>query len=229
MTDNNQLDDEKISKSSKLPSNNVSKVIIILSIIIAVISAYILIYIEIPDKPMAGKGEAGSITTNSALIGGDFILNDYNNQEFNSNKLKGKLSLVYFGFTYCPDVCPTTMQKLSVVLEVLDKYHIDINPVFITIDPNRDSAALLKEYLNHFHPKIIGLTGSENQIKHVADLFKVYYTKAKSSVDNADDYMIDHSSFSYLMDKNGNYLKHFYLTSSAEEIVEFIRIYNQNK
>ncbi|NRB10365.1 MAG: SCO family protein [Rickettsiaceae bacterium] len=213
-----------MSEPPKLSNNKASKVIIILSIIIAAISAYILFYVEIPDKPNAGKGGDKNITTNSALIGGDFVLTDYNDQEFNSDKLKGKLTLIYFGFTYCPDVCPTSMQKLSLVLEVLDKYHIDINPVFITVDPDRDSAALLKEYLNHFHPKIIGLTGSKSQIKQVADLFKVYYAKAASSGDEENDYMVDHSSFTYLMDEDGNYLKHFYLSSKAEEIVEFIRI-----
>lgn len=79
--------------------------------------------------------------------------------------MKGRLSLVYFGFTYCPDICPTSLQKLSNVLSTLEKYQIDILPIFITVDPARDTPTLMKEYLGHFHPKLIGLTGDEDTIK----------------------------------------------------------------
>ena len=207
-------------------SSKLSKIIIALSAIIAAISLYILIMVELPDKPLAGQGGAPN---DAVLIGGDFILTDYNGNEFSSELMKGKLSLVYFGFTFCPDICPTSLQKLTNVLTTLDKYQIDVLPIFITVDPSRDTKELLKEYLGHFHPKFIGLTGNEKEISKVADLYKVFYAKAEGAGEAGDKYMLDHSSFVYLMDKNGKYLKHFYMATTAEEIVEFIRIHNSAK
>ena len=204
-------------------SKKISKIILALSAIIAAISLYILVAIELPDKPLAGQGGAPS---EEALIGGKFTLTDHNGNEFNSDTMKGKLSLVYFGFTFCPDICPTSLQKLTNVLSTLDKYQIDVSPVFITVDPSRDTQELLKEYLGHFHPKLLGLTGTNEEIREVADLYKVFYAKAEGADKAGDNYMLDHSSFVYLMDKNGKYLKHFYMTSKAEEIIEFIRTHN---
>lgn len=204
-------------------SKKISKIIIALSVVIAAISLYILVAIELPNKPLAGQGGA---PTEEALIGGEFTLTDHNGNKFNSNTMKGKLSLVYFGFTFCPDICPTSLQKLTNVLTTLDKYQIDISPVFITVDPSRDTQELLKEYLGHFHPKLLGLTGTEEEIREVADLYKVFYARADGADKAGNNYMLDHSSFVYLMDKNGKYLKHFYMTSTAEEIIEFIRTNN---
>lgn len=201
-------------------SKKLSKIIIVLSAVIAAISLYILIAIELPDKPLAGQGGAPN---EEALIGGEFTLTDHNGDKFNNNMMQGKLSLVYFGFTFCPDICPTSLQKLTNVLTTLDKYNIDVLPIFITVDPSRDTQELLKEYLGHFHPKFLGLTGTEEKIREVADLYKVFYAKAEGADKAGDKYMLDHSSFVYLMDKNGKYLKHFYMTSKAEEIIEFIR------
>ncbi|MDA9163814.1 SCO family protein [Rickettsiaceae bacterium] len=209
--------------NNKETSTRVTKTIIILSIIVAALSAYILLNFELAEKPLAGQG--GDVN-NAALIGGDFVLTDHNGDEFNSKeKFQGKLTLVYFGFTYCPDICPTSLQKLTNVLETLDKYQIDVQPLFVTIDPSRDNQALLKEYLGHFHPKFIGLTGTEETIKEVADLYKVFY--AKAAVAPGHDpakYMMDHSSFVYLMGRDGKYMKHFYMSSTPEEIIEYIRI-----
>lgn len=201
-----------------------SKIILILSLIIAVISLYILFTVDLPNKPLSGQG--GLKQDQSALIGGKFDLTDHHQQPFSSQQMLGKLSLVYFGFTFCPDICPTSLHKLAEIITTLDKYQIDILPLFITIDPSRDQADLLKEYLGHFHPKILGLTGSEAEIRKVADLYKVYYAKSTDSAEKDDKYMIDHSSFLYLMGKDGNYIKHFYLTDSAADIIEFIRRYN---
>jgi protein SCO1/2 len=201
-------------------SSKLSKIIIALSAVIAGISLYILIAIELPDKPLAGQGGAPN---DEVLIGGDFTLTDHDGNEFSSDMMKGKMSLVYFGFTFCPDICPTSLQKLTNVLTTLDKYQIDVLPIFITVDPSRDTKELLKEYLGHFHPKFLGLTGAEKDIYKVADLYKVFYAKAEGADEAGDKYMIDHSSFIYLMDKNGKYLKHFYMVTKTEEIIDFIR------
>lgn len=207
---------------AKNNNTNITRIILFVGLVIGVIAIYVLLTIKTPNKPLAGQS-SGNIDDN-VQIGGDFELIDYDENSFSSAQLKGKLSLIYFGFTYCPDICPVSLHKLNEVLTTLDQYHIDLTPVFITIDPMRDTPYVLKNYLSNFHPKLLGLTGTPEQIKKVADVFKVYY--AKSNIQNTDDssYMMDHSSFIYLMDKNGRYLKHFYFTSTPEEIIEFIRI-----
>lgn len=200
--------------------SNVIKIIIGVSLLIGVGALYLLLSLKTPDKPLAGQV---NIYEDKAEIGGDFELIDQNGELFNSDELKDKLSLIYFGFTSCPDICPTSLNKITKAVEILSENKIDIVPVFITIDPSRDTPAVLKEYLKHFHPKFIGLTGNEKQIREVADKFKVYYAKVASESDNNQDYMLDHSSFTYLMDKNGKYLKHFYLDSAPKEIMEFLK------
>jgi protein SCO1/2 len=201
-------------------SNKVARIIIILSTIIAAISIYIVLTVELSDKPLAGQGGAPS---GEAQIGGEFTLVDQNGNQFSSEVMHGRFSLVYFGFTFCPDICPTSLQKLTNVITTLEKYQIDVLPIFITVDPARDTFPLLKEYLGHFHEKFIGLTGTEEEIRKVADLYKVYYAIAGGKAED-DKYMLDHSSFVYLMDKNGKYMKHFYMNSSPEEIIEYIRV-----
>jgi len=201
--------------------SKITKIIIIFSIIIAGLSLYILLAIELPNKPLAGQG--GGIN-DDVPIGGKFTLVDQNGDKFDSDKMKGHLSLVYFGFTYCPDICPTSLNKLSNVISTLDKYNIDVMPIFITIDPGRDTSELLKGYLSHFHPKFIGLTGSDEEIKQVADLYKVFYVRTQNPHNGPKNYLLDHSSFVYLMDKKGKYMKHFYMNSTEEEIIEYIRV-----
>ncbi|HJD65137.1 MAG TPA: SCO family protein [Rickettsia endosymbiont of Diachasma alloeum] len=200
--------------------SNVIKIIIGVSLLIGVGALYLLLSLKTPDKPLAGQV---NIYEDNAEIGGDFELIDQNGELFNSDELKDKLSLIYFGFTSCPDICPTSLNKITKAVEILSENKIDIVPVFITIDSSRDTPAVLKEYLKHFHPKFIGLTGNEKQIREVADKFKVYYAKVASESDNNQDYILDHSSFTYLMDKNGKYLKHFYLDSAPKEIMEFLK------
>ncbi|MDN3030417.1 MAG: SCO family protein [Candidatus Tisiphia sp.] len=207
----------------KRQANVIIGIIITLGLLITITSFYLWLSFETPQKPLAGRGRGYN---DDVQIGGKFELTDQDDKIFNSDNLKGKLSLIYFGFTYCPDICPTSLQKIMEVINTLDKYKIDVEFVFITIDPKRDSSDVIKEYLKHFNSKFIGLTGSEQQIKEVADKFKVYYAKIDT---NSEDYMLDHSSFVYLMDRQGKYVKHFYLNSSAQEIIEFIRVMEQQK
>lgn len=202
--------------------NNMAKFIIILGAVVTTISLYLLLSIELPSKPLAG---AGGVKSGGAQIGGEFKLIDQDNNEFDSDSLKGKLALIYFGFTYCPDICPTSLNKITEVFKVLDKYKIQANFVFITIDPQRDTPAVLKNYLQHFNPNFIGLTGSEQQIRAVADKFKVYYAK----IGEGERYMVDHTSFIYVINSRGEYIKHFYLSSSSQEIIEFIRVVEQHE
>ncbi|MDR0296836.1 MAG: SCO family protein [Rickettsia sp.] len=207
----------------KRHANIIIGTIIVVGLLITIMSLYLWLSVDTSQKPLAGRGGGYN---DDVQIGGKFELTEQDGKIFNSDSLKGKLSLIYFGFTYCPDICPTSLQKITEVINTLDKYKIAVEFVFITIDPERDTSDVLKEYLKHFNPKFIGLAGSKQQIKEVADKFKVYYAKIDT---NSEDYMLDHSSFVYLMDRQGKYVKHFYLNSSAQEIIEFIRIMEQNQ
>ena len=211
-------------KNKKDESSQFTKILVIISLVVVTVALYFLVTTPSTKKPPPRGTEEHAKSQGLAEIGGDFVLTDHNGEKFDSNSLRGKPALVYFGFTFCPDVCPNTLTKLTEVMEVMDKYQIDVGAVFITVDPARDNAALMKQYMSNFHKKIIGLTGSEKDLKAAADAFKVYYEFEKSSAEGRNDYMINHTSFVYLLDRKGHYVKHFDLNTSAEAIIEFIRI-----
>ena len=118
----------------------------------------------------------------------------------------GQNMLVFFGFTFCPDVCPTELAKIGAAMKMLPA-DANVTPVFITVDPERDGAAEVKSYVEAFHPKMVGLTGSQEQIRAAAKAYRVYF--AKNTSNGAADYLMDHSSIIYLMGKKGEYLTHF--------------------
>ncbi|CCD25959.2 SCO family protein NDAI_0G01830 [Naumovozyma dairenensis CBS 421] len=141
------------------------------------------------------------------MIGGDFTLYDENGKEFTEKDLLGKFSIIYFGFSHCPDICPDELDKLGVWLDELrKKYDIILQPIFITCDPARDSSEVLKEYLSDFHEGIIGLTGSYEQVKNCCKKYRVYFS-TPPSVKPGQDYLVDHSIFFYLMDPEGQFVE----------------------
>lgn len=143
------------------------------------------------------------------LIGGNFSLVDTNNEPFTQENLKNdkkKFSIVYFGFTHCPDVCPDELDKLGEMLEELkSKDNIELQPIFITCDPARDTPDIIKLYLSDFHPSIIGLTGSYEAVKNVCKKYRVYFS-TPPDVKPGQDYLVDHSIFFYLMDCEGQFV-----------------------
>jgi protein SCO1/2 len=130
--------------------------------------------------------------------------------------------LVYFGFTYCPDVCPTDLQNISLAIEQLGAAGEKVQPLFITVDPERDTAEHLKDYVPMFHPRLIGLTGDAAAIHAAAAAYRAYYAKVPLK---GDDYTVDHSSFIYLMGVDGKYLGFFPPGAPPERIVETLRHY----
>lgn len=141
-----------------------------------------------------------------AKIGGDFTLTDQDGHPFASSRLKGTYPVVYFGYTFCPDVCPTEMQKLGAGLRKLEASDparaAKVQPVFITVDPARDTPAVLKQYVHAFHPRMIGLTGSDAQIAAVAKEYAVFYQKAEPAKGTAG-YMMQHSTVAMLFGPDG--------------------------
>lgn len=140
------------------------------------------------------------------LIGGPFNLVDGDGKPFTEQNLLGKWSLVYFGFTHCPDICPDELDKMLVVIDELEKNHdIEIQPIFITCDPARDLPEVMKKYLLEFHPKMIGLTGEYDEIKQTCKNYRVYFSTPRD-VKPTQDYLVDHSIFFYLMDPEGQFV-----------------------
>lgn len=166
------------------------------------------------------------------LIGGDFELIDTNRQKFTQENLKGRWSIVYFGFTHCPDICPEELDQLGEWLDLLKaKNYPPLQPVFITCDPSRDTPEVIENYLKEFHEGIIGLTGTHEQVKHVCKKYRVYFSTPKD-VPKGEDYLVDHSIFFYLMDPQGEFVqalgRQYDGEAGAMKIIDHLDAYNED-
>lgn len=140
-------------------------------------------------------------------VGGDFALVDQEGRPFSSAALKGRYSLVYFGFTHCPDICPEELDKMAQMFDLVEAQAPGaVAPVFITCDPARDDPQVLKSYLAEFHPSFIGLTGTYDEIKQVCKAYRVYFSTPRD-VKPGQDYLVDHSIYFYLMDPEGDFVE----------------------
>ncbi|MEP6839628.1 MAG: SCO family protein [Bradyrhizobium sp.] len=176
------------------------------------------------DAPARSPAEIMDILMwNREPVGGPFELTDHAGKPRTERDFRGKLMLVYFGFTYCPDICPTDLQAIGQTLDKLGAEADSVQPLFITVDPERDTAQHLAEYVPMFHPRLIGLTGSAGAIRKAADAYKVYYAKIDTGKAADGDYTVDHTAFIYLMDRDGNYLGFFPPGTTADRMVEIIR------
>lgn len=173
---------------------------ILLSLVLAIIAVIVwLQYLNKDDTPTAAE-------SSRALIGGEFSLTNHTGQPVTDKDFLGKYMIVYFGYTYCPDVCPMDLQIMADAMRILTPEELDqVNPVFVSIDPERDNVDVMAEYVNYFHEDMIGLTGTNEQVASIKKAYRVYAAKA----DDSEDYLVDHTSYTYLMDKEGNLLKHF--------------------
>jgi cytochrome oxidase Cu insertion factor (SCO1/SenC/PrrC family) len=141
-------------------------------------------------------------------IGGPFALVDQNGVPRHDSDFRGELMLVYFGYTYCPDACPTALQTMTTALDDLGDGAKGVQPIFVSVDPERDTVAQMKTYAQNFHPRLLALTGSPDQVAAAANAYRIFYEKVKAE-DGGNDYLVDHSSFVYLMGRDGRYLAHF--------------------
>ncbi|KAL1301455.1 hypothetical protein AAFC00_005706 [Neodothiora populina] len=141
------------------------------------------------------------------LVGGPFSLIDHDNKPFTDASLKGKYSLVYFGFTHCPDICPEELDKMAGMIDQVKERHGNVlKPIFITCDPARDTPEVVKEYLLEFHPDMIGLTGTWDEVKNACKQYRVYFS-TPPDVKPGQDYLVDHSIYFYLMDPEGDFVE----------------------
>jgi cytochrome oxidase Cu insertion factor (SCO1/SenC/PrrC family) len=154
-----------------------------------------------------------------ALIGGPFEMVNQNGTKVTEKDFAGKPVLLFFGYTYCPDVCPTELQIISATLDKLGDQAKDVQSVFVTIDPERDTPAVLRTYLESFGPRWIGLTGTPEQVRVITRAWHVFYEKRDNKA-APKDYLMDHSSFIFLMGPDGKFLKHFNYTTDAKAFGE---------
>ena len=155
-------------------------------------------------------------------LGGEFSLIDSDGRRVTSESLKGRWVLLYFGFTKCPDICPDELHKVSGVLERLEAQGKPVQPVFITIDPARDSCARLKAYFGSdehgFHPKFTGLTGTHDEVRKACRAYRVYFSRPTDAEIKRGDYLLDHSIISYLVDPEGEFADYYGKSLSADEM-----------
>jgi protein SCO1 len=163
-------------------------------------------------------------TSGKALIGGPFTLTDQTGKTVTDQDFRGRYVLVFFGFTHCPDICPAELQVMSATLDELGPKAAQVVPVFITLDPERDTQAVVGEYVKNFAPGFVGLTGSPEAIAEAAKAYRVAYSKFQED-ETTGDYSIDHSALVYLMGPDGNYITHFVYGTPAAKMTETLRRY----
>lgn len=157
-----------------------------------------------------------------AAIGGPFQLTDQNGKAVTDQNLKGKPTLIFFGYTHCPDVCPTSLFEISEVLRAMGKDADKVNAVFISVDPERDTPATMKDYLASFDPHLEGLSGDPAEIAKVITSYRVY---AKKVPTKDGDYTMDHTALVYLMDRDGRFVSPFNLKRAPEEAAADLKRY----
>ena len=167
---------------------------------------------QMMDDLMYGRGR----------VGGPFTLTDQHGRRRRDSEFRGKLMIVYFGYTFCPDVCPADLMAITQALDALGPAASGIQPIFITVDPERDTK-LLAEYVSAFHKSLIGLTGSPDEIRKVANAYKAFFVKVPGTRDG--DYAIDHAGVIYLMGRGGEYLGFMPPQTGPEKLAEILRKY----
>ena len=156
-------------------------------------------------------------------LGADFALTSHQGKQVSSADFRGKIMMVYFGYAFCPDVCPLSLGLMTNALDKLGYKAANVQPIFITIDPQRDTEKVLHDYVKNFHPRLLALTGRKEEVERVAQSFKVYVQPIPASKPGRP-YLIDHSSFIYILDRDGQYIQHFHHSTPVEDIVSYLQV-----
>jgi len=187
----------------------VTRLLIILGILLAVV--------VIMSEPRARAA------TSDVTIGGSFTLSTPDGTTVTDRTYRGKWLLVYFGYTFCPSSCPTTLLAVSMVLKELGPDAAQVRPLFITVDPERDTPKVMRQYIESFDPRIVGLTGTPQQIAAAAHEYGAYYVR-HSTGPGPDDYVMDHSTYLYLMDPRGKFVRAFDPDTSSDQITDALHV-----
>jgi cytochrome oxidase Cu insertion factor (SCO1/SenC/PrrC family) len=189
-----------------------------------VVVAFVIVLVGTEYFAKRGGETAGSSQSDSGpSVGGPFTLVNHKGETVTEQDFRGKYMLLYFGYTYCPDVCPTALSDMASALDMLgEEKAAKITPVFISVDPARDTPDHLAEYVPFFHPRTVGLTGTEEQIKAVAREYRVYYRKNDPQGSDPQDYLVDHTSIIYLVGPDGKLVTHFSHGTDPQAMAERI-------
>ena len=162
------------------------------------------------------------VSIGRAALGGPFTLVSHTGETVTSEQLKGQYAMIYFGFTHCPDICPVELQKMEQALSAYHSQHPrhPIQPVFISIDPQRDTPQRMAQYKQQYSPSFLFLTGTPQQIKDVARTYRVYYSAPDEVQDGEEGYLVDHSIFFYLLDREGEVMDYYGKNMTSEEIAQ---------
>jgi protein SCO1/2 len=197
-------------------SARASHILLVLSAFFAGLMLFLAVFLY-------AAGQFGGTGVGGSAVGGPFRLIDQNGKPVTDADLKGKPFLVFFGYTHCPDVCPTTLFELSEVMRALGKDADRARVLFVSVDPDRDTAAVLKDYLSSFDPHLIGATGDQAALDRIEKEYRVYSKKVPTGKDG--DYSMDHSAIVYLMDKQGRFVAPFKLDKTPQEAAAVLRKY----
>lgn len=181
--------------------------IVVLSLVILAVVAFLA------ARQHFGTDAKRPAVSSGVPIGGPFTLTDHTGKQVTEKDFMGKYMLVYFGYTFCPDVCPTSLTAMGQAMDILEAKFpgvaARIQPIFVSVDPERDTPALLAEYVKHFHGRMIGLTGTPDQVAAAAKTYRVFFSKVVEKGAAADEYLMDHSSITYVIGPDGKFSTHF--------------------
>jgi protein SCO1/2 len=192
--------------------------VIIVGFLIGALAGVMLHFLSQPQGPARVQ------TSGKALVGGPFKLIDQNGKDVTDRDFRGRYMLVFFGFTHCPDICPAELQVMSAALDRLGDKASKVVPIFITLDPERDTQGVMADYVKNFGPNFVGLTGSPEAVAATAKAYRVAYAKVEEQ-GTADGYTVDHSALVYLMGPDGEYVTHFAYGTSADKMAKTLARY----
>lgn len=201
-------------------------ILAIVALTIGAGTAYYQVKFQNAQVSNQGRTSKGAMPIAGLEIGGPFSLSNHKGEAVTEKNFEGQYKLIYFGFTYCPAICPTELQKVSRVMKALEKDQPELatklQPLFITVDPQRDTVKVMKDYISLFHPKIIGLTGTQPQINFVTKAYRIFARKVEDpdSDNPAEDYTMDHSSYLYLMGPDNKILGLYRMDDDADYIYD---------
>lgn len=193
---------------------------------VALFGAFYIANRMAPEPPTEAEKQRTADEIAREIITGEFSLIDHRGLSVTDEDFRGSWLLIFFGYTHCPDVCPTTLGTVGIIMDELGADADAVQPLFISIDPARDTPEIMADYVGSFHPRMIGLTGSEEQVAAAAKSHRAYYAKVplyKGDEVRTDDYAMDHSALLYLMDPEGVYAAAFSPTDTVDKIVRDIR------